>query len=258
MLHDQRLFENDRFFRIQAARHKIGHQAETMVLQLIGFGVTGGQSMPIGDEKITIIPVLQLNPVFQSAEVIAQVYIPGRTRAAENDLFSHKNPPCQSYLLTTSLNAERPPNSLKKHFQRIPDGHAERDTDRLNDVGKNAAAENDQQQKNQSDIPLITHQAVINPIRQKRSENLEPVQRRHRQQVEYRQNNIVKIHQIEKIGENPVDDISRWYLNQQGHRHGDEERKRRHHRQNNIETGPARLLMTIPFSLNAGHQSGRD
>ena len=51
---------------------------------LRGVGVVGGQRVPVGDEEIALVLVLQLDPVVQRAHVVAQVQLAGGAHAAQN------------------------------------------------------------------------------------------------------------------------------------------------------------------------------
>jgi hypothetical protein len=46
----------------------------------------GGQSMPVGDEKIAFVLVLEPDPVFEHAMIVAEMQAPGGPHARENPL----------------------------------------------------------------------------------------------------------------------------------------------------------------------------
>ena len=64
--------------RIQSRGQPIDHHAPGIFLEFGGVLIAGGQRMPVGDEEITFVLILQLDPILQRTVIIAQMQLPGR------------------------------------------------------------------------------------------------------------------------------------------------------------------------------------
>jgi hypothetical protein len=71
---------------MQPCRDEVRHSVERRLLDPRRVGVVGGQRMPVGDEVVTAILILQLHPVADGAEVVAKVDAARRSKAAEDVL----------------------------------------------------------------------------------------------------------------------------------------------------------------------------
>ena len=54
--------------------------------QVGGVGVIGGEGMPVGDEKVAVVVVLQAYPVVEGAHVVAEMQFAGGPHAAQHAL----------------------------------------------------------------------------------------------------------------------------------------------------------------------------
>ena len=70
--------------RIESRSQKIQRDLERIGRDLRGVGVVGGERVQIGDEEVTVKLVLQLDPVGQSAHVVAQMQLSCGAHAAED------------------------------------------------------------------------------------------------------------------------------------------------------------------------------
>ncbi len=72
-----RLLEEDALLRIKTSREKIQKKLPDVVAKGIGMLVVRRESMPVGNEEKTIMPILELDPVSQGPHVVAQMQSPG-------------------------------------------------------------------------------------------------------------------------------------------------------------------------------------
>ena len=69
---------------IQARGQPVDGHGPDVLLELRGVLIAGGQRVPIGNEEIAFVLVLQLDPILQRAVKIAQVQLAGRPHAGEH------------------------------------------------------------------------------------------------------------------------------------------------------------------------------
>ncbi len=84
MLGDRRLHEDRRPRGVDAAREPVGHHFEDVGRESFGAVVVGGEGMPVGDEEEAFVCRLQLAPVVQRTEKVAEVQTSRRTHAAHD------------------------------------------------------------------------------------------------------------------------------------------------------------------------------
>ncbi len=79
-----RLEEHRALRRIEARGEPVGADFDGVLRDLRGVSVIGRERVPIGDEEEAFVLriVLELNPIFQSAEIVADVEAPGGAHAA--------------------------------------------------------------------------------------------------------------------------------------------------------------------------------
>ena len=82
MFLDFGLQEQHALIRVESDGQEISNQADRIIFQVLRIGVAGGQGMPVGDEEIAIILVLQAHPVIEGSEIVAEMDISGRTGTA--------------------------------------------------------------------------------------------------------------------------------------------------------------------------------
>ncbi len=70
--------------RVEPGRQVVQHHLDRIGRDLAGVGVVRGQRVPVGDEEVAIVLVLQLDPVGQRAHVVAQVQFSRGAHAAEH------------------------------------------------------------------------------------------------------------------------------------------------------------------------------
>jgi hypothetical protein len=78
------LNEDGGFFRIESGGQVVQGDVEGFELEAARIGVVRGQRVPVGDEEVALVLVLQLDPVGQGAHVVAQVELAGGTHSAQN------------------------------------------------------------------------------------------------------------------------------------------------------------------------------
>ena len=76
-----RLHEQRRNPGIEARGEPVDQHLANVLLQLRRVLVAGGERVPVGDEEVALVLVLQLDPVAQRAVKIAQMQRPGRPHA---------------------------------------------------------------------------------------------------------------------------------------------------------------------------------
>src|SRR5580704_6369504 len=69
---------------VQPRGQPVDEHVAHVLLQARGVLVAGGEHVPVGDEEITLVLVLQLDPVAQRPVVVAEVQPPGGTHAREH------------------------------------------------------------------------------------------------------------------------------------------------------------------------------
>ena len=79
---DVRLDEHYAFPGIEPRRQPIQQHFDRVFFQSRRVGVVGRQRMPVGDEEEALVLVLHVDPVFERADVVAQVKFAGRAHAA--------------------------------------------------------------------------------------------------------------------------------------------------------------------------------
>ena len=78
VLGHMRLHEQRRDARVQARGQVVDEHLPDVFLQLRGVLVAGGERVPVRDEEIALVLVLQLDPVAQRAVIVAEVQRAGR------------------------------------------------------------------------------------------------------------------------------------------------------------------------------------
>ena len=53
-------------------------------LELRGVLVAGGQRMPVGDEEVAFVLILQLDPILERAVIVAEMQLTGRAHAGQH------------------------------------------------------------------------------------------------------------------------------------------------------------------------------
>ncbi len=84
MLGHERLDKQRAAFRIDARPDPIGHVVEGVLDDLAGIGVVARQRVPVGDEVEAVVLLLQLDPVLQRANQVAQVQPSGGTHPGDD------------------------------------------------------------------------------------------------------------------------------------------------------------------------------
>jgi len=77
------------FIGIDTGGQPIGDYRHRVFVDLRRVGVIAGERVPIGDEMVALVDVLQLDPVFERALVIAEVQATRRAHSA-NDSFHNQ------------------------------------------------------------------------------------------------------------------------------------------------------------------------
>ena len=75
--------------RIDAGSQPVDSHVPGVVLDGRRIVVMRRQRMPVGDEKQALVLVLELDPVFQHAVIMAKVQCASRAHAGENTVFKH-------------------------------------------------------------------------------------------------------------------------------------------------------------------------
>jgi hypothetical protein len=84
MLRHVRLDEQRAPLRIETGRKVVEDDLQRVLLHGAGVGVVGRQRVPICYEEETVVLVLQLHPVSQRSNVVAEVELSGWTHAAQH------------------------------------------------------------------------------------------------------------------------------------------------------------------------------
>ena len=79
-----RLHEQRGDARVQSRRQPVDEHLVDEFGQLLGVFVARGQRMPVGDEEIALVLVLQLDPVLECAMVVAKMQLTRRPHAGKN------------------------------------------------------------------------------------------------------------------------------------------------------------------------------
>ena len=70
--------------RIEARRQPVDEHLLDEFRQLLGVFVARGQRVPVGDEEIALVLVLQLDPVLERAVIVAEMQLAGRPHSGKN------------------------------------------------------------------------------------------------------------------------------------------------------------------------------
>jgi len=89
MLDHARLHKQRGLRRIDAGGEPVDRHVAHVFLDHLRRVVVRGQRMPVGDEKQALVFVLQAQPVFEHAMVVAKVQAPGGAHAGENAVGIH-------------------------------------------------------------------------------------------------------------------------------------------------------------------------
>src|SRR5262245_10141409 len=102
MFGHERLDEDGRLIRIESGGQPVGDHRHRVFVDLRRVRVIAGERVPIGDEMVALVNVLQLDPVFKRALVIAEVQTTRRAHSANDSLHDLPNQyPPQSKLTIT-------------------------------------------------------------------------------------------------------------------------------------------------------------
>ena len=118
-----RLDEDGRLLRIESGGEPVEDHLENIVLHPRGVRVIGGEGVPVGGEEKTLVVVLQPDPVLQSAHVVANVQLAGRSHAAQytaiRSLFCFfRHPFLSRGILRISARGHRRPRLGTRHLRR--------------------------------------------------------------------------------------------------------------------------------------------
>jgi hypothetical protein len=69
---------------IDPGRQPVHHRPEGVLLDVLRVLVVGGERVPVGDEEVALVFVLQLHPVLQHTMIMTQVQPPGGAHAGQN------------------------------------------------------------------------------------------------------------------------------------------------------------------------------
>ncbi len=72
---------------IEAGGEVVEDHLKRVLLHHARVGVVGGQRVPVGDEEEAVVLVLQVDPVAQGADVVAEVQLAGGSHAAQHAAF---------------------------------------------------------------------------------------------------------------------------------------------------------------------------
>ena len=89
VLRHLRLDEQHAFLGVEAGAEVIDGDFPHPGANLSRIRVAGGEGVPVGDEVEGLVVLLQLHPVIQGTEKVAQVQRAGRPHATQNPLFRH-------------------------------------------------------------------------------------------------------------------------------------------------------------------------
>ena len=105
----------------------IEHHLDRILFNPGGVGVVAGQSVPVGDEKVRVVTVLQLNPIGERAHVIAEVQFSGGTHAAQHARFGGScghwriNTPVKTWMTGLKMAPrKRPPTAKSNTSAKMP------------------------------------------------------------------------------------------------------------------------------------------
>src|SRR5271166_3839314 len=87
MLRHMRLNKQRAALGIEARRKVVDHDFERTLLNIAGVGVIRGERVPISEEKEAIVFVLQLDPIAQGPDIIAEMQFASRAHAAQDAPF---------------------------------------------------------------------------------------------------------------------------------------------------------------------------
>src|SRR5262252_8829613 len=100
MFGHERLDEDGRLIRIEPGGQPVGDYRHRVFVDLRRVGVIAGERVPVGDEMVAPVNVLQLDPVFKRALVIAEVQTARRAHSADDSLHNRSNQNPQSKWIT--------------------------------------------------------------------------------------------------------------------------------------------------------------
>ena len=79
-----RLHEQRGDSRVQAGRQPVDEHLVDEFGELLGVFVARGQGVPVGDEEIALVLVLEIDPVFERAMVVAEMQLTRRPHSGKN------------------------------------------------------------------------------------------------------------------------------------------------------------------------------
>ena len=80
------LDEDRRLGWVESCGEQISDRFERRIRDPRRIGVVGRQRVPVGDEVVAVVKILQTHPVPDRAEIVAEVDAAGRAKAAEDEL----------------------------------------------------------------------------------------------------------------------------------------------------------------------------
>ena len=89
MLGHERLDEKRALFGIEAGAYPVGRVLVRVRRQLARVGVIARQRVPVGDEIEAVVLLLQLHPVAQSPDKMAQMQTARRSHSGDDAVFGH-------------------------------------------------------------------------------------------------------------------------------------------------------------------------
>ena len=86
MLGNAGLDEEPRVSGVDAAREPVDHHVQHRVGDDLAIVVVGGERVPVGDEEIALVLVLEPGPVHEHAAIVTEVEAPGGPHARKDAL----------------------------------------------------------------------------------------------------------------------------------------------------------------------------
>ena len=139
-----------------------------------GVGVVGGQRVPVGNEKETVVLILHTNPVLERADIVAEMELAGRAHSAQDAFLG---------------------GSGHLEFAQHHDIEANKRADQA--AQKPSAQVDEREQREKADA--VEDQACR--LGQKMAKDVAPVERRDRNQVEHREHYVDDHQLVEQHGD---------------------------------------------------------
>ena len=103
MLRHARLDEQRAFLRVQPGTQPVDDHVPHMLFEFRGVLVTGGQGVPVRDEKIAVVLVLQVHPIAQRAMVVPEMQLARRAHTRKNAAVGKQIRSAQAGILWTAV-----------------------------------------------------------------------------------------------------------------------------------------------------------